>query len=297
MIDVNLNLYRNFYAVAKAKTINEASKKLNISQPAVSKNIKNLENILNVKLFYRNKKGIELTPEGNELFENIDKAYNYIISGQKMIEDMNSMVKGSLTIGIPSHITCFYLVKYLKQFTDKYPNIKIRLISSSTTTLTKKLYEHEIDFIIDSPPIHLNYEDVRMKKLKELDTTFISNTKIAQLLNNKNIDKYKFILPYNTSPMTIELKKVLKQKNLTITPIYEVDTTDVIISTVKNEIGIGYVVKDAVKEELNKNELFEVKMDFNPPKLQLNLVYIKNYLTRASKVFIKDFLVDKVGDR
>lgn len=295
MLELNLNLYRIFYIVAKSKTITEASEKLNISQPAVSKNIKNLETILNISLFYRNKDGITLTPEGRELFENVDKAYNHIIAGQKLIEDMENLMSGSLTIGVRSHITCFYLIDYLKLFTEKYPNIKIRLISNSTEILTKKLYDHKLDFIVDSPPINLRGEDVIIKKLTELETTFISNTEISGF-SKENIENFKFILPYSNSPIAIELNKVLEKNNILIDSIYEVDTTDVIISSAKKGIGIGYVVKNAIKDELEKGEIYEVKFDFELPKLELDLVYMKNYVTKATKVFIKEFLTNYMGD-
>ena len=183
MMELNLNLYRIFYVVAQSRTIIEASQKLNISQPAVSKSIKNLENILNISLFYRKKEGITLTPEGEKLFENIDKAYNHIIAGEKLIKDMENLTSGSLAIGAPSHIASFYLIDYLKPFTEKYPNIKIRLISTSTTELAKRLYDHKLDLIVDSPPINLRGEDIKVKKLTELETTFISNKKINTFSN------------------------------------------------------------------------------------------------------------------
>ena len=295
MIEINLNLYRIFYVAAQSKTIMEASKKLHISQPAVSKSINNLENMLNIKLFSRDSHGITLTPEGKKLFENVEKAYNHLIAGQKLIDDMENLVSGNLTIGVPSHIVCFYLINYLNLFTERYPNIKIRLISTSTTELTKKLYNHELDFIVDSPPINLSGDNIRITKLTELETTFISNNKICDF-SKENMSKYKFILPYFNSPMTIELSKILEKNNIQISPIYEVDTTDVIISLVKKGIGIGYVVKNAVKDELKKGEIYEANIDLQLPKLELNLVYMQNYMTKASKVFIKDFLINQVGD-
>lgn len=291
MMELNLNLYRIFYVVAQSRTIIEASQKLNISQPAVSKSIKNLENMLSINLFYRSKEGIKLTPDGKKLFENVDKAYNHIIAGQKLIKDMENLTKGSLTIGVPSHIACFYLIEYLKPFTEKYPNIKIRLISTSTTELAKRLYDHKLDLIVDSPPINLRGEDVKVKKIAELETTFISNTELSEF-SKKNMEEYKYILPYSSSPMTVELNKVLEKNNILITPIYEVDTTDVIISSVKKGIGIGYVVKNAIKDELEKGEVYEAKLNLELPKLELNLVYMKNYMTKATKVFIKEFLTN-----
>lgn len=67
MMEINLNLYRIFYFVAQSRTIMEASQKLNISQPAVSKSIKNLENMLNISLFYRSKNGITINTRGKEI--------------------------------------------------------------------------------------------------------------------------------------------------------------------------------------------------------------------------------------
>lgn len=71
---INLNLYRVFYYVAKEKSITKAAKKLYISQPAISKSLKKLEEDLNVELFRRNLNGVEITKEGTVLFGFIEKA-------------------------------------------------------------------------------------------------------------------------------------------------------------------------------------------------------------------------------
>lgn len=71
---INLNLYRVFYYVAKEKSITKAAKKLYISQPAISKSLKKLEEEMQVELFYRNLNGVELTEAGKILYSYIDKA-------------------------------------------------------------------------------------------------------------------------------------------------------------------------------------------------------------------------------
>ena len=73
---INLNLYRVFYYVAKEKSISKAAKKLYISQPAISKSLKKLEEELNVELFVRNLSGVEITKAGLQLFEHVEKAAN-----------------------------------------------------------------------------------------------------------------------------------------------------------------------------------------------------------------------------
>ena len=67
--NINLNLYRTFYEVAKNGSISIASKNLYVSQPAISKSIKALEAALNTKLFYRTTSGVILTQKGEDLFK------------------------------------------------------------------------------------------------------------------------------------------------------------------------------------------------------------------------------------
>ena len=90
---LNLNLYRVFYYVAKEKSITKAAKKLYISQPAISKSLKKLEEEINVSLFVRNLNGVELTEAGSILYSYIEKAYKNILMGEQAINLYNSISK------------------------------------------------------------------------------------------------------------------------------------------------------------------------------------------------------------
>ena len=102
--NINLNLYKVFYFVATTKSFKQASIDLCVSQPAISTQIKNLENLLNVKLFYRYSKGIELTNEAKILLSHIEKMNFYLEAAEKYIKLSKDMEIGILTIGCPSHI-------------------------------------------------------------------------------------------------------------------------------------------------------------------------------------------------
>lgn len=88
---INLNLYRVFYYVAKEKSITGAAKRLYISQPAISKSLKKLEEELHVNLFLRNLNGVELTDEGKILFNYVDKALKNIKNAELAINMYNAM--------------------------------------------------------------------------------------------------------------------------------------------------------------------------------------------------------------
>ena len=96
---INLELYRIFYVVAKEKNITKASKILNISQPAVTKHIKNLEYELGEELFIRTKKGVILNEYGRKIFLNVKNALNLIEDAENTLEDAKNKHRVTIRIG------------------------------------------------------------------------------------------------------------------------------------------------------------------------------------------------------
>lgn len=284
--DINLNLYKVFYICSKCTSFVEASKKLCVSQPAISKQIKNLEELLETKLFYRNNGGLILTSDGKQLFNYIDKSYNYLVAGEKIIKENNNINVGMIVIGTPAHIASFYLLEYIEMYRKKHPNVFFRIINGTTSELLKGLEEHKIDFVIDSSPINVVNKNIKVVPLSLFDTCFVINK------NNKEtkLENQNYIMPHERSSIRKNLERELEKHNVKLNIVLEVETTDLIISSVKRNIGTGYVVKQAVKEELENNELLEFKTSYELPKLELNLVYIEDYLSNLSNYFIKNYI-------
>lgn len=291
MENINLNLYKTFYVVATSKTFNDAANKLFVSQPAVSKQIKNLETILDVKLFYRLNKGIELTKEGKILFDQIEKMFFCIDTSYKNILLAKNLMAGELVIGCPSHITSFYLMNFIKLFRKEHPEIEIRIDSSSTNSLIDSLEHHKVDFIIDSLPIESNCKNLLFKPIKALGTTFIASKEYDNKITNiLDLNGKCFILPPERSPIRKNLESELKKHKVKIDAGLMVDTTDLIISSVKNNLGIGYVIKDAVKQEIDDGNIIELDVDIKLPHVELCLVYLDNYLSYPAKVFLEEYI-------
>ncbi len=284
--DINLNLYRVFYVCAKSKTFSEASDKLFISQPAVSKQIKELEEILNVKLFHRDSKGLKLTEDGIKLFDYVEKSYNYLTAGEKLVTESKDIDNGVIKIGAPSHISSFYLVNIIYEYRKLHPNVTFQVISASTNELIRELENHQVDFVIDSSPVDI-LPNMKIKKLNTYDTCFITNIDD----NESDYTKHDFVMPLSKSSMMKNLKYELDKKNIHLNMVLQVDTTDLIISSVVNKIGTGYVIRDVVENELKAGILKEFDMNFKLPKIDINLIYIDDYLTNLSKYFIKNYIL------
>lgn len=289
MHDINLNLYKVFYYVASLKSFNDAADKLYISQPAVSKQIKNLEELLDVKLFNRYNKGIELTNEGKILFEQVEKMFSCIDVSNKNLSLAKQLLIGEITIGCPSHITSFYLLNYIEKFKKEHPQIIVKIDSSSTAELIYKLQKHQIDFIIDSLPIEVDKNLFKMIPLRTFETTFIINSN-SKIDKTDDLSKQCFILPPEKSSMRRSLDKVLKKNNINLNVGLLVETTDLIINAVKNNIGIGYVIKDAGIKDLNDGIFKEIKFDFELPVLEINLIYSEDFISYPVKIFLKEYI-------
>ena len=114
-MNINFEYYKIFYNVAKNKNITKTANELMISQPAISKSIKNLEEQIGCTLFIRNKAGVSLTEEGKVLYEEIKNAINIIDNAEEKIDEMINLESGTLNIGINNTLTQKYLLPYIKR--------------------------------------------------------------------------------------------------------------------------------------------------------------------------------------
>ncbi len=141
-----LMLYENlnFSAVAE---------KIGISQPALSKQIHNLENDLGVKLFDRTSSPLTITPAGEHFFTEARKLL--YTEGQllRSMQDFQSGKRGSLTIGISPFRSMYLIPEIINAVTEKYPNIKVVLHEKSSNILRKEAAEGKYDFAIVNLPI------------------------------------------------------------------------------------------------------------------------------------------------
>ena len=113
----NLELYKIFIMVAKEQNITKASEKLNISQPAVTKHIKNLEEQIGNPLFIRTKKGVKLNEYGEKIFLNVKKAITLLSESEKLVSEYKEEYKGTIKIGISTSLAGKFLLKNMKKKT------------------------------------------------------------------------------------------------------------------------------------------------------------------------------------
>lgn len=290
---INLELYRIFYVVAETKNITKASEILNISQPAVTKHIKNLEEQLGNPLFIRTKKGVILNKYGEKIFLNVKQALNLLSESEKEISKYKSLNKGTIKIGISTTLARKYLLKYIKKFHETYPNIVIDIYTDATKDLIKQLKNGVIDIIISKFPQNRD-NDLDYIYLDKTKYIFVANEEYSFLSNKtipiKKLVNYPLLLQKTPSNSRDNIEKYLKENNINIEPKMNIASSNLLVDFIRLGYGIGYVTKLYVEEELKEKKLFEIKVVPDTDEISYGIILLKNnVMTSHCKKFI-DYL-------
>ena len=174
-MDINFELYKVFYYVATSLSFSEASKKLFISQSAVSQSIKTLEKKLGQPLFIRSTKKVQLTPAGSLLLKHIEPAISLISRGESQLLDSGTLGLGQLHIGASDTICRYLLVPYLNEFHKLFPNVPIKVTNATSIKCVELLDQRKVDLIVTNfPNSHLNHSYIQ-KKICNFSDVFVAN--------------------------------------------------------------------------------------------------------------------------
>ena len=288
--NINLNLYKTFYDVAKYGSISKTAINTYTSQPAISKAIKKLESELNTQLFYRNLNGVELTDKGKELLYFVEKSYSNLVIAERTMLETENLERGKLSIGMPSNIGSFYLFDKIIEFHNNYPNIEVTIITGGTNNLLSLLDSHKVDFVIDTSPINNISSDTSVTELDSVNYCFVSKNKYDDIKSLKDLENKPLILPIPGTKNRYDLDELLSKNDVNIENVINIHTSEMIISGVKKNLGIGYVIYNLVEDDIKSGELYLVNLKEKLPTSVINIVYDKNFLTSAPKKFIKDYI-------
>ncbi len=285
-MNVNLELYRIFYVVAKHKHMTKASEELHISQPAISQSVKKLEEQLGGTLFLRSNRGMELTEEGKMFFDYVKGALELINNAENEFTSFKDLSKGEIKIGCSTTLTKLVLLEALKKFHSDFPNININITNGLTCNLINDLKLGKLDFVIFNES-NIKETNLDLKKLKELKQGFIYNpTFYKDEINNfKDLNNYPLILQKEESNSRKLLDYIALQNNVKLIPKMEVVSQELINEFVNIGLGVGFVIIDLAKR--NFKNMKELKLNKKIPNINVYLATNKSTsLTFASKTFI-----------
>lgn len=288
-MNIDLELYKVFYVVAKNKHMTRASEELHISQPAISQSIKKLEDQLGGTLFLRSNKGMELTEEGKMFYEYVKGALELIGNAENEFTSFKDLSKGEIKVGCSTTLTKLILMDALENFHKDYPNININIVNGLTSNLINDLKLGKLDFVIFNES-NVKENNLYLEKIKELKQGFVYNPDYYtdNVKTFSDLNKLPLILQNGESNSRKLLDYIALQEHVKLIPRMEVVSQELISEFANIGLGIGFVIIDLANR--NFKNLKELEINKTIPNINVYLALNKSVLlTFASKKFLEYF--------
>ena len=220
-VDIMIDNYDYFLEILEIGSISKAAKKLYISQPALSKYLRHLEEALGAKIFNRTSP-LTLTKAGELYYEYVKHSKYKELELKNNINKLNSDYSGEVRLGITSWRSQILLPLFLNDFTDKYPNIKVTVEEDSHKGLNQMLNSGMIDFCIAHNPSRF-FKNNHFRHLMN-EKIYLCVNKKNPILNNINYDKKSKEISYISSYEFMKLincKFILLKKNQNLREIVD----------------------------------------------------------------------------
>jgi len=273
----NIDKIYTFLVVYETKSFSKASKILQISQPAVTQKIKQLEDFIGTKLVERKKNGIILTTKGKhflEIAQNLQECVDKVSNRIKYFKDKSIpfIIGASSTIGnyiLPNYIP------YLKELINK----DINLIVKNNSALIEQLQNNEIDIALTTTKT--NNPNIEYTEWKKDNIVFFSNKPLPKTIEFEDLLQYEFLCREDSSVLRQEIAKILKDynkdcSNFNITSY--VDNSTALKFTILNahKQYVSIISYNAIKHEVSQGQLFITKIKDIDLARNIYITTIKN---------------------
>ena len=290
---VNLELYRVFYVVAKCGSLTKAAEELYISQPAVSQAIKQLETQLGGKLFNRTHKGMELSETGGkQIFATVEKALKLFDDAESKYSELKDSATGVVRICASDTVSTHFLLPYIKEYHEKYPNVNLILQNGTSSETIEMLKNNKGDIGFVNLPI--DDTDINLSNtVMQLHDTFVCNEKFKELTDGvvdlKRLQDYPLLMLELSTATRQAIVGFAHSQGIHLHPEIELASLELMTMLAKNGIGIACIPREFVKHELfEEKSLIEIKTNPSLPTRAIGLALPKNAtLTFAVKEFLK----------
>jgi len=279
-----------FYNVYKYKTLTNAAKILNVSQPALSKSLQYSEHKLNLKLFTKQSGMLVPTPEADMLFKNAEKINLSVKEFNQIANNLSTSPSNSIEIGITPSLGTAFLPEILAQFSQLEPDIKFNIHNSQSHELMDKLHDFSHDIVICyNPPKLEQYKQITLKKGEMVfivaadNPNYVSKTELSiKELSNEPLIKIRNVFEIEDD---FSVEQVLKQKNIQPDWIARTETFQVAKKMV--EKGIGSSIIDSITAQSGKTN--DIKILKLRPTIKFRISAIQNP-NKPSSVAVKRFV-------
>jgi DNA-binding transcriptional LysR family regulator len=279
-----------FRKVAETKSISRAAEELLITQPAISKQIRALEDELGERLFDRIGKRVFLTKAGEVLLAYAEKILRSLEEAKTAVRDLSEECSGELVIGTSDHISLYRLPGILKAYITAFPKVDLKLRCHRSETILEMVGKNLVDIgVITLPQVSANLIS-RVIWTDSMSLVFPKSHPLAVLkkIRLKDIVRYGMILPETGTTTRKNIDASFVKKRLLPNVTMEVAYLETIKGLVKAGLGVSILPDKAVEQEVKSGAIVKANIQDANFSRDLGVVYLKDkFLSRPAKEFLK----------
>ncbi|PHS70996.1 MAG: LysR family transcriptional regulator [Methylophaga sp.] len=295
-MNITIRQFQIFEAVAQHLSYTRAAELLYLSQPAVSMQIKQLENEVEVPLFERIGKKLFLTEAGEELLIYARNISQQLVELDDVFNEIRGSERGRLTIAVATTANYFSL-KLLGEFYRRFSSTKISLDVTNRESLLNHLNDNTVDMVImGQPPEGLDVEA----------TPFLENALVViapkghELITQKQIplsvlQQETFIMREHGSGTRIAMEHFFEQNGYSISSVMEMSSNEAISQAVEAGLGLGIASLHTVEAELSSARLHVLDVESFPIVRHWYLVHRRGKRLTALMEAFKRLVIDETG--
>lgn len=290
---MELNHLRVFYEVAKIGRFMEASRRLGISQSALSRSVALLEESEGVKLFERSKKGVALTRVGNEVYLHCEKLFQTVNQIQEACRGSKKVCEGPLRFATPDHVINDLLIQPLQQFRHQYPSVVPSVSIGTPDEIIEKVVNKDCEFAllfarVAAPQVeYISLREETMTLVVHSDL-WRENKGINQAVTlNRILDKVGYISSVGAQNKRVSNQLLVEVFGKVPKIGVEVNGQEAQKRFCLNRGGIAYLARFMVEAEIRSGQLFEISLP-DPHIFSLWLAMRKEHvMSLPAKMFVE----------
>jgi DNA-binding transcriptional LysR family regulator len=260
---MNLNQVRVFVAVANRLSFTLAAQDLQLTQPAVSLQIKALERAERIRLFERRGNSLSLTEAGRALYDSAVTMLSAHEQATRLLAELSGAKRGRLAVGTNTTSGMYVVPELLAAFHERWPDADIELHIEPAVRILERIHQNIVDVGIVGGPIEDERFDVVPLAPDPLALIFSPRHQFARkkTVTLGDLADQPFIVPEPTSVMRILFERALREAGLTIRIGQQLHEAEPVKKAVEANLGVGIVSALAISRELAAGELLTAPIE------------------------------------
>lgn len=265
---MELNQLRGFCALARERSFSKAASRLSLTQPAISLQIKALEDELGETLFERHRKAVRLTPAGEVLYQHVHAILASLEEAKSEIAGLQQLLGGHLAVGTSDTICTYILPEIIRKFRSQYPAVRVDIRNNKSSLILQMVLDNEVDFGLATLPLaHPQVSTDVVHSCRDIlicpcDHPLSRKRRVSLV----QISPYPLLVFPAGSTSRGLLETAFRQADLPMQVAMNLSSVEIIKRFVEIGLGVSIVPHVAVTEEERAGRLAAIPIRDLPPR-------------------------------